>query len=114
MGGVKFEFPNELGIYLHDTPAKDLMARKVRQLSSGCIRLEDAPRLGRWLLNGTLPGQAGTAEQRVNLPEAVPIFVTYLTARIVDGRLALNDDPYRRDGVRALAFSDEANIAIQR
>lgn len=114
MGAVKFEFPNKLGIYLHDTPAKDLMTKEARQLSSGCIRLEDASRLGRWLLNGTAPGPAGPAEQRVDLPKAVPIFVTYLTARIIDGRLALNDDPYRRDGVRALASSGEPNVAIQR
>jgi murein L,D-transpeptidase YcbB/YkuD len=50
MGRVKFEFPNDFGIYLHDTPEKELMAKDSRQYSSGCVRLEDAQRLGRWLM----------------------------------------------------------------
>jgi murein L,D-transpeptidase YcbB/YkuD len=105
MGRVKFEFPNNLGIYLHDTPDKDLMARDARQFSSGCIRLEDAQRLGRWLLKGSAPSLGGAPEQRVDLPEPVPVFVTYLTARVVDGRLALSQDPYHRDQATALAVT---------
>src|SRR3546814_10865626 len=46
MGRAKFLFPNDEGIYLHDTPDKDLMAKRDRHLSHGCIRLEDARRLG--------------------------------------------------------------------
>ncbi len=42
MGEVKYEFPNPLGIYLHDTPEKNLLQEDARQFSSGCIRLEDA------------------------------------------------------------------------
>src|SRR6476620_11100401 len=79
MGRVKFEFPNPLGIYLHDTPAKDLMAQDARQFSSGCVRLEDAPRLGRWLMGGTLP-TSKKPETKVALPQPVPVYITYLTA----------------------------------
>src|SRR3546814_17706315 len=41
MGRMKFMFPNDLGIYLHDTPDKSLFSEKERQFSSGCVRLED-------------------------------------------------------------------------
>src|SRR5205085_1999748 len=50
MGRIKIPFPNALDIYLHDTPNKDLFAHEDRTLSPGCIRLEDAEGLGRWLL----------------------------------------------------------------
>src|SRR3546814_7488160 len=44
MGRVKFLFPNDEGIYLHDTPERDLLAKPVRHFSNGCIRLEKADR----------------------------------------------------------------------
>ena len=50
MGKLKFNFANPEGIYLHDTPTKSKFALSNRALSNGCIRLEDAQRLGRWLL----------------------------------------------------------------
>jgi murein L,D-transpeptidase YcbB/YkuD len=96
MGTVKYEFPNPQGIYLHDTPDKDLLLEDARQFSNGCIRLEDADRLGRWLLGGELP-LAGNPETRVNLRQPVPVYITYLTVRAEEGRLALGLDPYGRD-----------------
>jgi L,D-transpeptidase YcbB len=106
MGKVKFEFPNDLGIYLHDTPDKDLMRHDERQLSSGCVRLEDAQRFGRWLLRKPLPRRVTDVERRVDLPEAVPVYITYLTAMPVNGRVVLNPDPYGRDGM-TLAMGGE-------
>ena len=50
MGRIKIPFPNRADIYLHDTPNKNLFAQDDRTLSHGCIRLEDAERLGRWLM----------------------------------------------------------------
>jgi murein L,D-transpeptidase YcbB/YkuD len=98
MGRVKFMFPNALGIYLHDTPDKDLMLKDQRQLSSGCVRLEDADRLGRWLLAKPLPRRVRKPEQRVELPELVPVYISYFTAMPKDGLIAFHPDPYRRDG----------------
>ncbi len=80
MGQVKFGFPNNAGIFLHDTPQKELFAADVRTLSNGCIRLEDAPRVARWLL-GRDPAEvvaSSEPEQHVLLPQAVPIYITYL------------------------------------
>jgi murein L,D-transpeptidase YcbB/YkuD len=97
MGLVKYAFPNSQGIYLHDTPNKELMERDARQFSNGCIRLEDALRLGRWLMGGPLPEVSRDPEQKVDLPAPVPIYVTYLTAHAQGGQLALGDDPYGLD-----------------
>ncbi|HEX8308958.1 MAG TPA: L,D-transpeptidase family protein [Allosphingosinicella sp.] len=99
MGAMKFMLPNRLGIYLHDFPDKSLFARSDRRISSGCVRLEDAPRLARFLFGGRLPRPSGPApEQRVDLPEPVPVYITYLTALPDPARgVALQRDVYARD-----------------
>jgi murein L,D-transpeptidase YcbB/YkuD len=98
MGQLKIGFPNGSDIYLHDTPKKDLFAQDDRNLSHGCIRLEDAERLGRWLM-GRDPQTASTEpEQHVLLPKPVPIYLTYLTAQVDGGQLSFVDDIYGRDG----------------
>lgn len=104
MGDVKFEFPNPEGIYLHDTPDKDLLLADARQFSNGCVRLEDAERLGRWLLGGAMPGATGP-ETRVDLRQPVPIYITYLTVQSDGDGLALGSDPYGRDGAASAALA---------
>ena len=97
MGKLKFNFANSEGIYLHDTPNKALFAQSNRALSNGCIRLEDAKRLGRWLL-GREPVAPGTGiEEHVQLPKGVPVYVTYLTAQPHIGEQALVRDVYGWD-----------------
>jgi murein L,D-transpeptidase YcbB/YkuD len=97
MGRLKFPFPNATDIYLHDTPTKALFNQDDRSLSHGCIRLEDAERLGRWLLGHDPEAPSKDPEQNVLLPTPVPIYLTYLTAQVHDGQLSFVDDPYRRD-----------------
>lgn len=97
MGKVKFMFPNDLGIYLHDTPERELFAKPVRYFSSGCVRLEDAARLGEWLFGKPLAPQTDAPEQNVPLPRPVPVYLTYLTAEAKDGGVAFYDDAYGRD-----------------
>ena len=81
MGQVKFGLTGTNGIYLHDTPNKDLFEEAERNLSNGCVRLEDAPRFARWLL-GREPAAISTEpEQHVRLPRSVPIAITYLDER---------------------------------
>ena len=109
MGKVKFEFPNAQGIYLHDTPDKQLLRLDERQLSSGCVRLEDAGKMHRWLMGAALPGRVREAEKIVPLPELVPIYITYLTAIPNGPAIAFRDDPYGRDGLQLAAVdSDKA------
>ncbi len=97
MGRVKYMLPNELGVYLHDTPNRELFAGADRRQSSGCIRLEDAQRLGRWLFDGAMPRATGAPEQRVDLPEPVPVYITYLTALPTADGVVFLADPYNRD-----------------
>ncbi|HEU4969833.1 L,D-transpeptidase family protein [Sphingomonas sp.] len=98
MGKVKFMFPNDLGIYLHDTPERALFDRNPRYFSSGCVRLEDAERLGEWLFGKPLVAKSNAPEQTVALPRPVPVYLTYLTAEAADGRVLYLDDAYGRDG----------------
>jgi murein L,D-transpeptidase YcbB/YkuD len=109
MGELKFEFPNPFGIYLHDTPDKDLLTKDARYFSSGCIRLEDADRLGRWLMGGSVAGGSDGPERKTDLPRPVPIYVTYLTAHAEGDRLAVGPDPYRRDRPEGAALAMKAN-----
>jgi murein L,D-transpeptidase YcbB/YkuD len=92
MGRIKIGFPNPADIYLHDTPNKELFAQEDRTLSHGCIRLQDAERLGRWLLGRDPQAASRDPEQNVLLPTPVPIYVTYLTAHVDGGQLAFVDD----------------------
>ena len=78
MGQMKFGFQNNHGIFLHDTPKKELFAGDNRNLSNGCIRLEDAPRFARWLLGRDPASLSATPEQAVALPRPVPIVIDYL------------------------------------
>ena len=98
MGNYKFSFANGLGIYLHDTPQKDLFNSRNRMLSNGCVRLEDAPRLARWLLGHPPVAPSSAPEQHVQLARGVPVFLTYLTVRSDGVRLTFTDDGYGLDG----------------
>jgi len=104
MGYLKIGFPNAYDIYLHDTPVKTVFESADRDISHGCIRLEDAERLGHWLL-GRAPEAASNddPEQHVLLPTPTPIYVTYLTAQVKDGRLSFADDIYGRDSQSQVA-----------
>lgn len=78
MGKMKFGIVQGNGIFLHDTPNKALFAEAARNLSNGCVRLEDAQRFARWLLGGEPKLTSADPEQQVALPAAVPITITYL------------------------------------
>jgi L,D-transpeptidase YcbB len=97
MGRVKFMFPNDLGIYLHDTPDRALFAKDNRHFSNGCIRLEDADALGKWLLGRPLRAGSKAPEQPVPLSVPVPVYLTYFTATATKAGVGFLDDVYGRD-----------------
>lgn len=97
MGRVKFGFPNAYDIYLHDTPVKELFTQDDRDLSHGCIRLQDAETLARWMMGRDPETASDAPEQNVALPTPVPIYITYLTAQAHDRQLSFVDDIYGRD-----------------
>jgi murein L,D-transpeptidase YcbB/YkuD len=106
MGRMKFMFPNAQGIWLHDTPEKEKIDEAARLQSNGCVRLEDAPRFERWLFNGHAPkAQGAKPEQKVNLPEPVPIYITYLTAVPSGTSIVYFDDFYGKDRTQGRRFA---------
>src|SRR6476646_10754712 len=112
MGRIKFMFPNEAGVYLHDNPERELFTEASRLYSGGCVRLEDAWRLSRWLFNGReLTWEGAGPEQPVPLAAPVPVYITYLTAMPDGQSIAYYDDAYGRDTPK-LANSDGANSAV--
>ncbi len=99
MGAMKFMFPNSRGIYLHDTPNKDLFGRDDRRQSAGCVRLENAPALARWLFGRAVRAPSTDPEHNLDLPAPVPVYITYLTAAVEGDRVAFREDIYGRDRV---------------
>jgi murein L,D-transpeptidase YcbB/YkuD len=97
MGSIKFMVSDDLGIYLHDTPDRNLFAAEDRRQSSGCIRLEDPRRLGRWLFGRPLVALSDAPELRVDLPQPVPVYVTYLTVAPGEAGLVFRNDTYGLD-----------------
>jgi len=97
MGILKFPFPNPEDIYLHDTPDHEKFAKANRNLSNGCVRVEDARRLGRWLLGSEPVSPGKDAEIRVPLPTSTKIYLTYITAQVRDGKLSYIPDVYGWD-----------------
>lgn len=106
LGKVKFLFPNEYNIYLHDTPARYLFGENKRSFSHGCIRVAEPKHLAQWLLRGDSTWtekkiddlmNAGK-EKYVTLKEKVPVFIVYFTAFVDSkGRLNFCDDVYGHD-----------------
>ena len=102
MATMKIPFQNKDNIYLHDTPTKSLFAKARRDLSNGCVRLEDAPRFARWLLRGPDPVAASKEpEQHIKLAAGVPIYLTYLTAQPQNGGITYLADFYGWDKAAA-------------
>jgi murein L,D-transpeptidase YcbB/YkuD len=99
MGTLKFPFQNAEDIYLHDTPNKAPFASDRRYISNGCVRVEDAARLGRWLLGREAVPPGPEPEIWVALPRGVPIYITYLTAQVRDGQISYLSDIYGWDTV---------------
>lgn len=97
MGDLKFPFDNPEGIFLHDTPMRQYFELAVRAKSNGCVRLEDARRFARWLLQAEPVTPSDGAEQFQQLAQGVPVFTTYLTAQVENGGLAFVDDIYGWD-----------------
>jgi murein L,D-transpeptidase YcbB/YkuD len=106
LGLVKFMFPNQFNVYLHDTPADSLFERATRSFSHGCVRVEDPVALAHYLLRDQPEwtaeriGEAMHAgeERNVKLKTPVPVYLGYWTARVrPDQTVQFRDDVYRID-----------------
>lgn len=106
LGKVKFMFPNEHNIYLHDTPAKNLFEHEVRAYSHGCIRLGDPIDFAHALLAKQTDDPKGlfqseldsNQESSVSLKQKVPVHLVYFTAwPTARGQIGYRRDVYGRD-----------------
>ena len=106
LGPAKFIFPNDENVYMHGTPARQLFSRARRDLSHGCIRVEDPVRLAEWLLRDDrtwtrdriLAAMGGAMPTQVNLKRTLTVMIFYDTV-YVDSTGVVNfaDDYYGHD-----------------
>ncbi len=113
LGQVKFMFPNQYDVYLHDTPSRELFSKSGRAFSSGCVRVAQPLDLATLLLegNGMTRAQidaiiAKGEQQTVFLKNPVPVHIEYWTAWIdSNNQLNFRNDIYERDPPLATALA---------
>lgn len=106
LGNIKFMFPNEFNVYIHDTPSRDLFDKDTRAFSSGCIRIAKPMDLALYLLSD----QQDWNEQRINevissrrettvrFKQGIPVYITYFTAwSSGTNKFHFRTDLYNRD-----------------
>jgi murein L,D-transpeptidase YcbB/YkuD len=104
LGRVKFMFPNEHFVYLHDTPSKDLFSKESRAFSSGCIRVENPLELAQIVLGEKWDRAridaliAAGRTQTVFVDKPIAVKLLYWTAEVdATGRVSFLPDVYGRD-----------------
>jgi murein L,D-transpeptidase YcbB/YkuD len=112
MGRIKFMFPNQFGVYLHDNPRRNLFKESVRYFSGGCVRLEDAWRLSKWLFHRELSWEGAGVEEPVPLDQPVPVYITYLTAMPDGQSIAYYDDVYGRDSANVAGGESNSGTVV--
>lgn len=108
LGLVRIDMANEHGVYMHDTPMKQLFTQRSRAFSAGCVRVQGVFDLADWLAHNEAGwGEPGRAQQiveagqavDVNLTRPVTVYFTYITAWAErDGEVEFRPDIYGRDG----------------
>jgi murein L,D-transpeptidase YcbB/YkuD len=102
LGAIKFLFPNQHDIYLHDTPSKSLFSRAFRAYSHGCVRVQNPMDFAGVLLEtnpkitqASLESLKGPTEKWVNLENTIPVHLMYFTLRVdADGTIRNYGDVY--------------------
>jgi murein L,D-transpeptidase YcbB/YkuD len=121
LGLVKFMFPNDFNIYLHDTPQGELFNKDVRAFSHGCIRLQHPDQLAQFVLGWPIDSvhremEQGRDDHRVNLKRKIPVYIVYFTTYLRDGELYFGNDLYGRDDklVQSIASAAQSDSASAR
>ncbi len=113
LGSIRINFPSDYGVYMHDTPLKNLFGDDFRFHSSGCMRVQNVRQLVAWLLDDTKgwsPDQidkviASGEQKNAELAKPVPLHWVYVTAwSASDGVVQFREDIYGRDGLGAPAI----------
>ncbi|MBA3885909.1 MAG: L,D-transpeptidase family protein [Acidobacteria bacterium] len=118
LGLVKFMFPNQFNVYLHDTPAESLFTRANRAFSHGCVRVANPVALAEYVLRDQrewTPDAIKTAmdsgtEKNVKLTERLPVYLGYWTASVdEDGVLHFRPDIYGIDADQRKRLTERMN-----
>jgi len=119
LGRVKFIFPNQFSIYLHDTPAHELFNKTKRDFSSGCVRIERPIDLAEYLLQHDSKWNRQKIVDTVNsrktkiivLPEPIDIHILYWTAWVGnEGSIHFRDDVYGWDSQLNAALNNRETV----
>ena len=111
LGSIRINFPSAYGVYMHDTPLKNLFGEDFRFHSSGCMRVQNVRQLVAWLLEGTKGWSLEDIDRVIKsgerkdaqLPKPVPLHWVYVTAWSgADGVVQFREDIYGKDGVRGV------------
>jgi murein L,D-transpeptidase YcbB/YkuD len=118
LGLVKFMFPNQFNVYLHDTPADSLFGRAARSLSHGCVRVEQPEELAKYVLRDQPEwdrdrieeAMHGGEEKIAKLKTPLPVYLGYWTARArPDGTVQFRRDVYDVDSRLTTRLADRLN-----
>jgi murein L,D-transpeptidase YcbB/YkuD len=108
LGSMKINFPSPDGVYMHDTPSKNLFGEDFRFASSGCMRVQNVRELVYWILAETPDWSKAEIDEVIKSGERkdakvakpLPLYWVYVTAWTTpDGVVQFRDDIYNRDGV---------------
>ncbi len=122
LGRIMFLFPNKFDVYMHDTPERWLFSRTVRDLSSGCIRVEKALDLAvyilrddpDWTKDKILEAIDAGETKVIPLRKPLNVHILYWTAWLgEDGRVQLRQDIYLRDAALVRALDEHAGAAAR-
>lgn len=123
LGLLRIDMPNAEGVYLHDTPMKELFQQTSRAFSAGCVRVQNASKLVDWLARQ----EKGWADQGrsedviaaghaidLNLAKRVPVYFDYITAwaEPSNGQIMFRPDIYGRDGIRETSGTHDSREAL--
>ena len=121
LGLVKFMFPNEYNIYIHDTPARSLFEKETRALSHGCIRIQNPEQFAKILLNDNdwtdekiNEAMNQETEEVVQLDREIPVVLLYMTFWAdEDGKANFRSDVYGRDAALLKALRSNKSSVDQ-
>lgn len=123
LGKIKFIFPNQFSVYIHDTPSKKLFFRTQRAFSHGCMRIQKPRELLKAFslyndninVEGIMKRLQGTEKKTINLKHKIPVDITYLTA-FVDpyGNLNFRKDVYKYDKYTLKTYDYTVHSAIHK
>jgi len=120
LGHVKFVFPNEHDVYMHDTTEKNYYGQPYRAVSHGCVRVQNPDQLAlvilrhdqNWTQERVTSAFRGSGDNHVALEQKIPVYISYFTLRVNDdGSISTFRDIYGHDA-RMVAALNGKNVGF--